>query len=60
MRDEKDTGVKFSDKEVSDFECDVCTLIKYIDNPSIINPTPDRLSSAKLHTGIPAVPYFSK
>jgi hypothetical protein len=28
MRDEKVTGVKFSDNEVDDFKCDACTLGK--------------------------------
>jgi hypothetical protein len=40
MRDGKATGVKFSDKEVSDFECDACTLGKMHRQPIRNKPRP--------------------
>jgi hypothetical protein len=40
MRNEKATGVKFSDKEVSDFKCDACTLSKMHRQPIRNKPRP--------------------
>jgi hypothetical protein len=50
MRDGKATGVKLSDKEVSDFECDACTLGKMHRQPIRNKPHPrSTVSSETTH-----------
>jgi hypothetical protein len=57
MRDEKATGVKFSNNKVDDFKCDACTLGKMHRQPFKINRDLGQQFQEKYYTGIPVGLY---